>query len=320
MKRILPIVLVFTVILSCLGGCGVTTESDGLKVVCTIFPVYDWMRQLTEGSDSIKLTLIADNGVDMHSYQPTTGDIVEITACDMFVYVGGESDKWVEEVLSQSVNEKMTVIDLMDEMGGSVLENAGDGHSGHEEHEHGSECVTDEHIWLSPVNAQMLCQSLCQQLCALDEANAALYTANCEKYAEELSALDGSYRQAVESGKVSTLLFADRFPFRYLTTEYGLDYHAAFDGCSAETEASFDTVAALSAAIDRHGLECVIILEGSDDSLARTVIDGTQTGSQCVLTMDSMQSVTAGDISDGVTYISVMESNLETLRQALGCE
>lgn len=321
MKKILPVVLSFALLICCFAGCGTTQGSDSLSIVCTVFPVYDWMRELTDGIDGIRLTLIADNGADMHSYQPTTGDIVEIASCDMFVYVGGQSEQWVREVLEQSDSESRVELDLLTALGDRAIELSGHDHTHDHDHgEDGHECVYDEHFWLSAVNAQVLCEFLCAQLAALDSDNAERYRANAQTYIERLSALDAEYRNAAESAAVRTLLFADRFPFRYLTAEYGIDYHAAFDGCSAESEASFETVAYLSSALDEHELNAVLIIEGSDESLARTVIEGSKNGGCEVLTLDSMQSVTSAQIADGVTYTAVMEENLEVLRQALGCE
>ena len=310
MKKIIPIVIAFAMLLCCFAGCGGGQDTDSLRVVCTVFPVYDWVRQLTAGVENVDLSLIADNGVDMHSYQPTTGDIVDITTCDVFVYVGGESEEWVEEVLAQRSNNDMVVIRLLDELGGHALELSA--------HDH--ECVYDEHIWLSLANAEVLCEQICERLCELDEDNAALYSSNLAAYTEQLSALYSEYSIAVDSTWPQILVFADRFPFRYLAADYGIEYYAAFDGCSAETEASFETVASLTDIVERMGLNCVLIIEGSDDSLARTIIDGTTTGDQTILTLNSMQSVTAAQIESGITYISIMEQNLEVLRQALGCE
>ncbi len=318
MKKIILLVLSFALLVGCFAGCGAAQAADRIDIVCTIFPVYDWMRELTAGSENIELTLIADNGVDMHSYQPTTGDIVDISTCDIFVYVGGESDEWVEEVIARSGNEDMIVVNLLEALEGRVLETDGGDHHDHHGHDHEHHCVPDEHIWLSPVNADILCGRLCEELCVADEENAEKYESNLAAYAERLSALDSGYELAAQSGSADTLLFADRFPFRYLVSDYGLKYYAAFDGCSAETEASFETVAALAAALDEERLGCVLIIEGSEDRLARTVIDSSQSGGQQILTLDSMQSVTAEEIEDGATYIGIMEANLEVIRQALG--
>jgi len=318
MKKIILIVLSFILALGCLCGCGGGQSADGLRIVCTIFPVYDWMRELTAGAD-VELILIADNGVDMHSYQPTTGDIVDISTCDMLVGVGGESEEWLAEVLDRSGREDTLVVELLDAMGGHALENSTQLHD-HDHGGHDHDCVLDEHVWLSPANARTLCAHLTGQLMALDADNAALYEANGAEYAQRLSALDEQYRQAAQEASAGALLFADRFPFRYLTNDYGIEYYAAFDGCSAETEASFETVAQLSSALEQHELDCVLIIEGSEDSLARTIIDGSGRGDCAILSVDSMQSVTAQDMENGVTYIGIMEENLSVFRQALGCE
>lgn len=319
MKKTASIILALALVMltAISAGCSSGQEST-VDIVCTVFPVYDWMRELTADSENVNLTLLADNGVDMHSYQPSADDIVMLSTCDMLVYVGGESDEWVDEVLAQAVNRDMTVIDLLDALGDRALETSPHEHEEGEEHDHA--CVYDEHIWLSPINAQQLCGTLAEALSVLDPDQSELYADNAARYCAELAALDARYADMAAAAEVNTLLFADRFPFRYLTADYGIEYYAAFDGCSAETEAGFDTVAMLSDALDKHGLGCVLIIEGSDDSLARTVINGSDDSERQILTVDSMQSVTAEDILGGVTYLSVMEENLQVLTKALGAE
>lgn len=322
MKRMISLLLSLVLLSACLCGCSPAGERDGLRIVCTVFPVYDWMRELTAGSEDIELVLVADSGVDMHSYQPTTGDIVDISTCDMLVYVGGDSEEWVEETADRSGNERMRRAAMLDILGDEALcaesHEHGDEHDGHHHHHHDGD-AKEEHVWLSPLTAMKLCRGLAEELCALDPDNAGLYTANCEAYTARLSVLDDAYRMAAEKAEVHSLLFADRFPFRYLTADYGIEYRAAFDGCEAETEASFETVAQLAAEMDDHGLDYVLIIDGSKDDLARTVINSSSRKEAQILTVDSLQSVSAEDISGGVTYIGVMEENLETLRQALNC-
>jgi len=326
MKRIISVLLAMVITVAALCGCSSAPEQDGLKIVCSVFPLYDWMRQLTAGSDDIELILIADNGVDMHSYQPTTGDIVDISTCDMLVYVGGDSEEWVEETADRSGNERMHRTAMLDILGEDALCAVPHEHDeeqvehGHIHHHHHDEDAKDEHVWLSPLTAMRLCEELTEVLCVTDPEGAEIYRNNCERYTAALSALDESYRQAVEEATDHILLFADRFPFRYLAADYGIEYHAAFDGCEAETEASFETIARLAAEVDAHELDCVLIIDGSEDALARTIINSSEHRDAQILALDSLQSVSEEDISKGVTYLSVMEDNLEILRQALGFE
>ena len=325
MKKTIAILLAVLITAGCLCGCSAQPDRAGrIKIVCTVFPLYDWMRQLTKGSGAIELILIADNGVDMHSYQPTTGDIVDISTCDMLVYTGGQSDEWVDEIVERSGNDRMTVADLIDELGDRALCAAPHEHNDHQDgHDHTGhlhdEDAKDEHIWLSAINARVLCERLSGMLCELDETNAAVYQTNAAEYITALEKLDEQYRAAADAAQTESLLFADRFPFRYLTEDYNIVYCAAFDGCEAETEASFETVAHLASELSRYRLDWVLIIEGSEDRLARTIISASDRPGCGVLTLDSMQSVTAEDIEDGVTYLSVMEENLAVLRQALGC-
>ena len=509
-------------------GDAVKSESDGeLKIVTTIFPEYDWVKTiLGDKAENAELTLLLDNGVDLHSYQPTAEDIVKIKECDMFVYVGGESDEWVEDVLEASENKNMVVINLLDVLGDSVKEeeivegmehehehehskevstfedsevqdrelsdwegdwqsayplvldgsldkawehkaeegdmtaaeykdyytkgyktdytaisihdnkisftdNKGNvtesaykyngfyiqnwstgtkaamyrfeaedkeagapiyiefndhiiepsdaehfhirmsnesydaivdpegnwptffdasfspegvcdeviGHGKHEddededdeehedadhedadheehEHEEGEE-EKDEHVWLSLKNASVLCEEIATQLGTIDEANKDFYKSNYEAYKKELDDLDAEYQAAVEAGDKDTILFGDRFPFRYMVDDYGLKYYAAFAGCSAESEASFDTVIFLAGKVDELGLPAIMTIEGDDHKIAETVQENTKSKDQKILTLDSLQSTTSKDIENGTTYLSVMKSNLDVLKEAL---
>lgn len=331
-----------TLLLLCLSGCGksdkaASTASAGqeekLQVVATIFPEYDWVREiLGENGDRAELTLLLDNGVDLHSYQPTASDILKISTCDLFLYVGGESDEWVEDALQEAVNPDMVVINLMEELGDRVkeeelvpgMEHEHD-HEHEEEHDHEHEGEheeehhheADEHVWLSLGNAKEICEAIAQALSQLDPEKGAIYEANKEAYLEKLTKLDGQYREAVEKASVRTLLFGDRFPFRYLTDDYGLAYYAAFSGCSAEAEASFETITFLANKVDELDLSCVLTLEKSDQKIADTIVQNTQTGDRKILALNSMQSVTSEDISQGASYLSIMEENLDVLKEAL---
>ena len=506
MKKIITLVLALAMAVSLFTGCGKknnaeTGESDPnkLSVVTTIFPEYDWVREILGGkAESTDLTMLLDNGVDLHSYQPTADDIVKISDCDLFIYVGGESDEWVKNVLKNAVNKKMKVINLLEMLGDSVkteeivegmqedghdhghshdeqlTENDikdrtlsdfagawkslhpyllngdldkfcqhraeededssttkdtywekykaswqcdaekisiegnnitftyGDGKTvsaeytyagyqpkrndegkirsvryqfettsadapkyvqfndhGHEPgeaehfhtyfgndgfdalmssktnpffvkdalsvegildelmgHDHGEE--KDEHVWLSLKNAKTLVGAIADALQELDPDNKDTYAANASAYIEKLSALDGAYQSAVDGAARKTVLFGDRFPFRYLVDDYGLSYYAAFAGCSAESEASFETVSFLAKKVDELKLPCVLTIEGKNHKLAETIVQSTAGKNQKVLTMDSMQSMTSKDAANGATYLSMMEQNLSVLKEALG--
>ena len=506
MKKIITLVLALAMAVSLFTGCGKknnaeTGESDPnkLSVVTTIFPEYDWIREILGGkAESTDLTMLLDNGVDLHSYQPTADDIVKISDCDLFIYVGGESDEWVKNVLKNAVNKKMKVINLLEMLGESVKteetvegmqEDGHDhGHShdeqltendiedrtlsdfagawkslhpfllngdldkfcehraeededssttkdtywekykaswqcdaekisingdtitftyadgktvsaeytyagyqprrndegkirsvryqfettsadapqyvqfndhGHEPgeaehfhiyfgndgfdalmsgktnpffvkdalsvedildelmgHDHGEE--KDEHVWLSLKNAKTLVAAIANALQELDPDNKDTYAANASAYIEKLSALDGAYQSAVNGAARKTVLFGDRFPFRYLVDDYGLSYYAAFAGCSTESEASFETVSFLAKKVDELKLPCVLTIEGKNHKLAETIVQSTAGKNQKVLTMDSMQSMTSKDAANGATYLSVMEQNLSVLKEALG--
>ncbi len=330
MKNRISLLLALAIIVGLLAGCGQqnnTNKTDKLSIVTTIFPEYDWVKEiLGDTAENAEITMLLDSGVDLHSYQPTVDDIVKISDCDLFLYVGGESDGWVEDALKNAPNKDRTVINLLDVLGDSVKEEETvDGmqeedHDHEDADEHEEEAEYDEHIWLSLKNAQVLVAAISEALQESDPARKDTYAANAAAYAEKLSALDGEYRAAVDSGKYKTLLFGDRFPFRYLADDYGLDYYAAFPGCSAETEASFETVSFLAGKMDALGLPCVLTIEGTQHKIAETVVQNTAQKNQQILTMDSMQAVTANDAASGVSYLSIMENNLSVLKKALGQE
>lgn len=324
MKKILALLLALWIPAAVLSGCvpqDDSAASNELNIVTTIFPAYDWVREiLGDETDRAEITMLLDSGVDLHSYQPTVDDIVKISDCDLFLYVGGESDGWVDDALKNAPNKERKVIRLLDVLGDSAkAEETVEGMQ-EEEHDHEEEAEYDEHIWLSLKNAQMLVAAISEALQESDPARKDTYAANAAAYAEKLSALDGEYRAAVDSGKYKTLLFGDRFPFRYLADDYGLDYYAAFPGCSAETEASFETVSFLAGKMDALGLPCVLTIEGTQHKIAETIVQNTAQKNQQVLTMDSMQAVTANAASSGVSYLSIMEKNLSVLKKALGQE
>ena len=324
MKRFFAVLLSLLMIVSVFAGCNTANNAarGDVKVVTTIFPIYDWVREGAQDDADVNLDLLLDNGVDLHSYQPTAKDIVDISDCDVFVYVGGESDSWVDDVLKRADNKDMIVLDLLDILGEKAKEEEiKEGMQGEEEEEHEEgedEAEYDEHVWLSLKNVSLFVDKIADALSQKDSQHTESYKANAAAYDAKITALSEQYQAAVDAGKTKTLLFGDRFPFRYLTDDYGLDYYAAFVGCSAETEASFETITFLADKVDELGLKSIMQIETSDGSIAKTIVDNTKTKDQEILTLDSIQGVTAERIKAGETYLSIMESNLEVLKKALG--
>lgn len=324
MKKILSAVVAAFLALGSLTACSSSGAkgNDKLKIVTTIFPEYDWvMNVLGDKASGADVTMLLDNGVDLHSFQPTAADIMKISSCDLFIYVGGESDEWVEDALKEAVNKDMIVINLMDELGSAVKEEEiVEGMQEEDEHDYDheeGEVEYDEHVWLSLKNAQVLVKSISDALQKIDASNAGSYKKNADAYIESLKALDADYKAAVDAAGTKTILFGDRFPFRYMVDDYGLTYYAAFVGCSAETEASFETITFLAKKVDELSLPAIFTIEGKDKRIAETIAQNTASKDQKILTLDSMQSVSSGDIKNGTTYMSIMENNLSVLKEAL---
>ena len=323
---------------------GEDTTGKTLKIVTTIFPEYDWVKNiLGENADHAELTLLLDDGADLHSYQPTVEDMAKIKECDLFIYVGGTSDAWVKDVLGSG--EAPASLNLLEVLGDQVKneeivegmeheheegdhahEEDKDGHDGDDQdkdghdgddHDHEHEEEKDEHVWLSLRNATVLCGKIAEKLGEIDAEHKDLYMKNYQNYKAGLEKLDGEYKAAVDAGKTKTLLFGDRFPFRYLVDDYGLGYYAAFTGCSAESEASFETIIFLAGKVDELGLHAIMTLEGTNHKLAETVRDNTASRDQKLLSVNSMQSTTSADIANGATYLSIMQGNLDVLKEAL---
>ena len=332
MKKLPALLLSLFFLLSTALPAGMAEEKP-LKIVTTIFPIYDWVRQII-GEQDADVTMLMDSGVDLHNFQPTAQDILTIAQCDLFIFVGGESDEWTEDVLKTAKNESMTVISLLDALGDDVKEEEivegmehehdHDKDEDHDEHDHDEdedheehEHEADEHVWLSLRNAEKLVKVIAETLAEIDAEKAEPYRANAESYIEKLQALDAQYAETVNAAAFQTLLFGDRFPFRYLADDYGLTYYAAFAGCSAETEASFQTILFLAQKVDELGLPAVLTIENPKTRIAETVVNATQKKNQKILSLNSMQGVTAQEVKDGAAYLSLMESNLIVLRDAL---
>ena len=302
-----------------------TEETDKkLNIVTTIFPEYDWTRViLGDRADDVNLTMLLDNGTDLHSFQPAVKDIMKVSSCDLLIYVGGESDQWIEDALESAQNKDMKTINLMEVLGDSIKEEEtveGMQESDHDhdhDHEDEEEKEYDEHVWTSMRNAEVICDAIAETLEEMDSENKEIYQTNAENYKAKLSTLDQKYQETVDTDRQNTLIFADRFAFRYLVDDYGLNYYAAFSGCSAESEASFKTVTFLAGKLDELGIKTVLTIEKSDDRIAQTVIENTKKKDQKILELNSMQSITSDEIKNGVTYLSVMEDNLKVLKEAL---
>lgn len=328
MKRFkLGILVIFALSLVFVSGCKKTlNDSDKIQVVCTNYPIYDWVREIIgDDNDNIELTWLLDDGVDMHSFQPGTNDIALISSCDVLIYVGGESDEWMSDVLDEAVNDDMKVINLLDCLGDNKkqeeikegMESEEGEHEHDEEGEHEHEEEYDEHVWLSLKNAKHFVEEIKSVLIEVDEDNKEVYKENCDSYVEKLDELDKQYENVVKNAAKDTIVVADRFPFLYLVEDYGLDYYAAFVGCSAETEASFETIVFLSDKIDELGLSSVLVIDNSDEKIAQTVISNTNDKNQKVLILDSLQSVTKEDVKAGKTYLSSMTDNLKIIEESL---
>lgn len=298
-------------------GCNsAPLKDDGkINIVCTVFPAYDWTKQIIGNSSNINLTYLLGNGSDLHNFQPTADDMIKISECDIFIYVGGESDEWVEKSLSNAQNKDMTVINLMEVLADKVKEEEikegmADKHN-HDEHE----IDYDEHVWLSLKNAQMCVTKINEALIKSDYENSDKYIENSYSYISELQSLDNKFYELFESDS-PTLIFGDRFPFRYFIEDYNLDYFAAFTGCSADTQASFETITFLAQKTDELNADTVFAIENSDCTIADAVIQNTESKLQNIAVLDSAQSVTNQQINDGTTYLSIMEKNYNVLQEA----
>ncbi len=357
-------------------------EQGKLSIVTTIYPEYAWLKEiLGTRADSVDITLLIKNGVDLHSYKPTAQDIAKIASANMVVYVGGESDEWIKDALEASPKKDRAEVNLMVALGDRVKaeevvegmqntetkderretkeeehhhdehaeehehhdehkEHAEEHHNEHaqhhskigkrdehhdehaEEHHHHhdneEEIENDEHVWLSLKNAEILVQKIAAELAKLDATHAQIYTQNANTYIAQIKSLDIEYRTAVESAARKTVLFGDRFPFRYLVDDYGIKYYAAFVGCSAESEASFETIAFLAGKMDSLSLPTIFTIEKGNQKIANAVLAASKNSKQAqVLIINSMQSITEQQIAEGISYLSIMSSNLEVLKKAL---
>ena len=393
MNKIISLALALAFVATIFSGCSNQTlkdinnevpEEEKIRIVTTIFPIYDWTREIIgENNEKIDLKLLIKNGADLHSYQPSSEDMIAIKESDIFVYVGGHSDVWVDSALKNANKENRENINLFEVLEGTLkplvitegMEHSHNGcshhheegehhheHEGcehhheecshhheegehHHEHEgcehHHEECshhheegehhhehedcenhhdhkaVNDEHIWLSLNRAKEAINAITEAVSLLDSENKDIYMNNAKEYINKLELLNEKYLEVAKEGKESTIIVADRFPFFYMADDYGLKYYAAFTGCSADSEASFKTVALLAKKIDELGIENIIAIENRNHKIPETVIENTKNKNQNIVVMNSLQSVTEKQITGGLKYLDVMEGNLDILKRAL---
>lgn len=295
------IIAVFTALLLLMGlaGCtGTGNKEDTLTVICTVFPPYDFVRQIA--GDAAEVTLLLKPGQESHTYEPTPRDILDIGECDLFISVGGESEAWVADMLVSldTPPRTLTLLDCVEPL--------------HEEHDHGDE--VDEHVWTSPNNAAAIVAALADVLCELDAAKADTFRQKAAAYQAELTTLDSDFAAAVAAGRHKTLVFGDRFPFRYFAEEYGLVCHSPYHGCDSHAEPSAATVAALVDLAKQEAVPVVLYIEFSNQQMANTLAEAT--GAEKRL-FHSCHNVTKAEMESGATYLSLMRDNLAVLKEAL---
>ena len=332
MKRIISLLLALALSLS-LAACAAPAEkADGgkLQIVTTLFPYYDFARAIAQ--DRADVTLLLSPGREAHSFEPTPLDAVTISKADVFLYNGGEGEYWVESMLDaagEHIAVASRMMDYVDALNEEYVEGM-QGADGHDhDHEHGShddhdhdhedehdsdEIEYDEHIWTSPKNAVVLCRAVCDAICRADAENAAFYRANCENYCAQLEDLDARFAALCESAPRRLLIFADRFPMLYFCREYGLDYRAAFHGCSGDTEPSLATIKFLIDKVEDENIPVVYTIDFGTKKVAAVVSECT---GAAIETLYSMQTVSRADFDAGETYLTLMERNFEALRKGL---
>lgn len=318
LKKLFLVSIVFGLTLI-VSGCSPSSpvsmdDNEKIEILCTDFAQYDWTKNIVLDVPNIEVSLLINNGVDMHSFHPSADDIIKITRSDMIIYTGGQSSKEIIDIINSAGTEDLVSINMMSLLGDALICDDTE-HDHTHSHEHISEC--DEHICLSLKNAGVLCRSICDELSVLDPVNAEKYNENTEKYVAELNKLDREYTKVIDNAIRRDLVFADRYPFKYMSRDYGLTVFAAFAGCSAESDASFETILSLAAKIDELGLTSVLTTNDSNSAIATTVCKNAETNDIKILSLESLQSVTNDEIAAGITYLAAMSDNLEVLREAL---
>jgi len=322
-KKIISILLGLFLIAS-FAGCSKSANSDNasdsqLKIVATIFPAYDFARAISK--DTADVQMLIKPGMEIHSYDPSPADILEIQNCDVFIYNGGEADAWVDSILESMDTSNMTIIRMMDfvdaveeETKEGMQEEEHEHEEGEEEDEHEEGIEYDEHIWTSPKNAVKIINGILKATCEADDANKSVYEKNAEFYIKDIEEVDEEIQQIVNEAKHKIFIIGDRFPLRYFADEFGLDYRAAFNGCSTETEASAATIAYLIDSVKENKVSAVFYIELSNQNIAKAISE--QTGTEMLL-MHSCHNVTADEFAQGATYVSIMKQNAVNLKKGL---
>lgn len=331
MKRWIPLLLCALLLTGCAPAVTAGEDDGRIKIVATVFPAYDFAR--AAGGDLADVTLLLPPGAESHSYEPTPADILAVQNCDLFLYLGGESDAWVDTILSavETRGESMRMVDCVELLEEETVEGMqaqpghDHGHGGHEDHDHADDghndhglgAVTgmDEHVWTAPRNAAAITRAVGEKLAELDTANAGLYRTNAEGYAAQIDELDGRFAAFFDSQPSRTIVFGDRFPLRYFAEEYGLDYYAAFPGCGAQTEPSAATIAFLTEKVREEHIPTVWYIEFSNHLVADSIAEAA--GSQTAM-FHTCHNVSREEMESGADYLSLMEGNLETLRRCFG--
>lgn len=329
MKRIKIVVASFIFLLGVLTACNSNSnitdpnsqnyetdhlhDAEKISIVTTIFPQYDFTRQIV--GDRADVTMLLKPGAESHSYEPTPQDIKTIQFSDLFIYTGGENDFWIEEILTSMGNdapETLRLVDLVDTVAEEIVEGMEHEHDEHDDHEHAHQI--DEHVWTSPIKAIEIVEKISEKLIQLDSANEEFFSENKDLYVDKLRDIDQQFRDLVAEGESNVILFADRFPFRYFADEYGLEYFAAFSGCSTETEASAATVAFLINKVNELNLPVVFTIEFSNEQIADSIVETTDAEK---LTFHSIHNLSVEELAANETYISLMEKNLKVLEIAI---
>ncbi len=297
---------------SCADG-----EDDGgkLTVVATIFPQYDFVRAI--GGDKVNVTMLLAPAAESHTYEPTLADMALIDKADLFIYTGGGIDTWAEGIIASLGESDVKGYPISGAVSLICADGEGDhdhGHDHNHSHGHGDVCAADEHVWTSPKNAMLIFDGILEIMIELDPENTDTFRRNAEAYRAELSALDRELTELTAESAKKEIVVADRFPFLYLTEHYGLEYHAALSGCSVGQEPTAAKIAELCGTVAGHGIGYVFVIEGSHGGAARVVSEATGCG---ILTLHSCHNVSAEEMRNGATYLSLMKQNIENLRLAL---
>lgn len=313
-RKLLAVITAASTVLSlcaCSSESGYSSSDSGkLKIISTVFPPYDLARQIA--GDNAEISILLPPGSEIHNYEPSAKDMIAIRNCDIFLYIGGENEQWAEKLINSNDTENVTAVKLIDYV--PTLAEDEDDHDHDHEHEHEHEHETDEHIWTSPKNAQLMLSAVYDAICKVDPSNKQTYTKNKDAYAKQLSDLDNAYRSAVDNAKNKTIVLADKFPFRYLAHEYGLEFSAAFAACSDESEPGVSTMIKLTKTIKENNIPAVYYLEFSSTKIADTLCD--ETGATKLM-LHSCHNVSKQDIENNVSYVDLMKQNLENLKLTL---